>query len=315
VVFTYNCTDSINMVLRGWLKPGSHVITTSLDHNAVARPLEYLRKSLPIEVSRVPFRAHGEIVPEDLKFNIRNNTTLIVLTHGSNLLGSVVRLPEIVSIAKEAGIPVLLDAAQTAGRIPIDLGDAPVFLACSAHKSLFGFPGLGILIVPPGLNLEYWRLGGSGSSSESAEHPVELPMRLEAGTPNVPAIASVDAGITFISEVGIGEIHEKEIHFVQQLQNFLNHDSRFRSYSNFDQQERLAIASFNLDGVPSEELAVILDQSFGIAVRGGLHCAGVVHGQLGTLGEGCIRVSPGFFNTEEDMSHLMDALKQIAEKY
>lgn len=163
VVFTAGCTESINMVFNGFLKSGDHVIATHLDHNSVSRPLELLRRTLPIEVTRVPFDQNGYVPPEDIRIALRHNTTLIVLNHGSNVLGSVQPLEAFVSIAQETGIPLLVDAAQTAGRIPLRIRDAPVFVACSAHKGLYGMPGLGILTVPQGLELKKWNVGGSGS--------------------------------------------------------------------------------------------------------------------------------------------------------
>jgi cysteine desulfurase / selenocysteine lyase len=315
VIFTHNCTDSINMVLKGLLKMGDHVISTNLDHNAVTRPLEHLRKDMRLDISRVPFDKKGSVDPILLRGNIQRNTRLIILNHGSNVLGSVQPLPAFLSLSLETGIPILIDAAQTAGRIPIEIGDAPAFLAFSAHKALFGMPGLGLLTVPAGFQLQKWREGGSGTASETLHHPDELPYRLEAGTPNSLAIASLQNGLGFITREGMQKMHRHEMDLALRLHHFLVSDNRFVVYSRTELGERLPIVSFNLRKAPPDEVAAILDQNFGIAVRGGLHCAATVHAQLGTSPEGCVRISPGYFNTQNELETLILALNSIAEGY
>lgn len=312
LVFTHNATDSINIALKGLLKPGDHVITSNLDHNSVSRPLEHLATSRQVTVTRIPFDSHGNVHAEQYEHALTPATRLMVLTHGSNVLGSVQALSSFVELAKRAKLPLLLDAAQTAGRIPIRLQDDPILLACSGHKALFGLPGTGILTVPPGIEIEKWREGGSGSTSESLEHPAELPMRLEAGTPNFAGIASLYEGICYLEQKGIDAIHDHEILLAAQLQHFLSADKRFMLHSI---DPRVAVIAFNITRVPPEEAAAILDSEFGIAVRSGLHCAGVLHAQLGTLPNGCIRVSPGYFNTLAEIDTLLLSLSKIAEAY
>jgi cysteine desulfurase/selenocysteine lyase len=309
VIFTYNCTDSINIVLNGFLKSGDHVIATNLDHNSVSRPLESRTKK-NIELKRIPFLTNGKVDIQECKKALQKNTSLIVLNHGSNVLGSVQDVEAFLPL----GIPILLDAAQTAGRIPITVGESPIFVAFSAHKSLFGMPGLGVLIVPPGFTLNSWREGGSGTASEKLEHPTELPMHLEAGTPNFLSIASLFYAMEFIEKERMGKIHQKERQLAQVLFDFLREDQRFVLYSPF-LKEDLAVIAFNIRNVSPIDVATILDQRFGIAVRAGLHCAAVLHQQLGTSPDGCIRVSPGYFNEEEDIARLTDALKEIATSY
>jgi cysteine desulfurase/selenocysteine lyase len=310
VIFTYNCTDSINIVLKGYLQSGDHVITTHLDHNSVSRPLESMVRDKRIQVTRVPFGAGGALDPESYANAIRNNTTLIILNHGSNVLGTVQNS----ELFLREGIPVLMDAAQTAGRISISLRNHPVFLVCSAHKSLFGMPGLGILIVPKDFPLAVWREGGSGTASEELAHPADLPMHLEAGTPNFMGIAALSHGLSFIEKEGMEKIHRKEWNLARILFDYLQSDPRFHVYSRMAEQD-LAVLAFNLSNTPPDEVAAILDQRFGIAVRAGLHCAAVLHQQLNTLPDGCLRVSPGYFNTEEDMAILIEALNLIADGY
>lgn len=315
VVFTYNCTDSVNMVLKGLLSPGDHVVTSALDHNAVSRPLERLRREGGIAVTRLPFDADGFVDPDRVRESIVRSTKIIVLCHGSNVLGSVQPIGPFVDLSVSTGVPLLIDAAQTAGRLPVESGDAPVFVACSAHKGLYGMPGLGILAVPAGIELRNWREGGTGTASESLEHPADLPMRLEAGTPNFLSIASLHFALEFLKQQGIESIHRKELDLALALHDFLASDSRFSVYSALRKGTRTAVVSFNLRNAAPEEVAVILDQRFDIAVRSGLHCAAVLHEQLGTMPGGCVRVSPGYFNTPDDIAALIDALKTIADGY
>jgi len=315
VIFTANCTDSINMVLKGYLRRGSHVVASNLDHNAVSRPLETLHRNGIIEITRLTFNVGGYLSPSVVLESVKHNTTLIVLCHGSNVLGAVQDLKAIAGLSKERGIPLLVDAAQTAGRIAIQADDALMFVACSAHKALFGLSGLGILTLPENSELSPSREGGTGTSSESIVHPQQLPERLEAGTPNVAAIASLKYGLDFIESEGMDAIHEKEMRLLNQLYSQLYDDSRFEFYSKPEAGPHVAVAAFNIKGVPAEEAAAILDQSFGIALRAGLHCAAVLHQQLGTIPGGCLRMSPGFFNSEVEIDQTSKALKQIAEKY
>lgn len=316
LIFTAGCTDSINMALRGLLSPGDHVIASALDHNAVSRPLEELRLKNGLDVTRVAFGEDALLDPAEVRRGINRNTKIIVLTHGSNVLGSVQPLEPFVEIARDAGIPLLLDAAQTAGVVPVREDGAPVLIACAAHKGLFGLPGLGILTVPAGLEIRKWRVGGTGTLSENLLHPEELPLRLEAGTSNSPAIVSAATGVEFIASVGMEKIHSHETCLAARLHRFLRDDPRFEIYSKSNTSGKgLGTVAFNLKGVASQEVAAILDQSFGIAVRGGLHCAAVLHQQLGTVPDGCLRVSPGYFNTPDQIETLISALGQIASGY
>lgn len=314
VIFSYNCTDGINIILKGLLQRGDHVIASNLDHNSVSRPLQSLIRTREIEVDRVPFDTFRHLKMEEVAKRMRSNTKLIVLTHGSNVLGSVQELEPFLALATAEKRLILLDAAQTAGRIPIAIGDAPVFVACSGHKNLYGMPGIGIFTVPPGVKLLKWREGGSGTTSESLQHPDDLPMALEAGTPNFLSIASLQQGIAFIQKEGMSKIHKREMSLALQLRQFLAAEDRFLLYSSLS-ENCLPVVSFNVRGASPVEIATILDQSFGIAVRSGLHCAAVLHAQLGTSPDGCLRVSPGYFNTPAEMQSLISALMKIAEAY
>jgi cysteine desulfurase family protein len=315
VIFTSGCTDSINMVLKGYLQSSSHVIASNLDHNAISRPLESLRKTGSIEVTRIAYDQYRYINVSQIKEAINSSTTLIVLSHGSNVLGTLQNLEEIAAFAKDTGIPLLVDAAQTGGRIPIQADAAPMFVACSAHKALFGMPGLGILTLPENISIRPMREGGTGTSSESVIHPEQLPERLEAGTPNVPAIASLRFALDFLEQEGVESIHRKEMRLVNYLIDQIKSDERMILYSDPTKGPHVAVVALNIRNVPADEAAAILDQKFGIAVRAGLHCAAVLHQQLGTMPGGCLRISPGVFNTKEDIDQLSKALVNIAEQY
>jgi selenocysteine lyase/cysteine desulfurase len=290
------------------------VIASNLDHNAISRPLESLKRAGTIQLTRIPFE-DGYLNPDQLKMAINSSTTLIVLTHASNILGTVQNLEQIGAIAKSANIPLLLDAAQTAGRLSIHADSAPMFVACSAHKSLFGLPGLGILTLPENISLPPMREGGTGTASESVIHPDQLPERLEAGTPNVTAIASLRFALDFIESEGVESIHQKELELVYDLVKTIRTDDRFQIYSDPVNGPHVAVVGMNICNVPAEEAAAILDQNYGIAIRAGLHCAAVLHQQLGTLPGGCLRISPGVFNTKEEIAKLGEALHKIAEQY
>jgi selenocysteine lyase/cysteine desulfurase len=231
------------------------------------------------------------------------------------VLGTVQDLEGISALSVQAGIPLLVDAAQTAGRIAIAADSARMFVTCSAHKGLFGMPGLGILTLPENTTLRPIREGGTGTSSESVIHPEQLPERLEAGTPNVPAIASLRYALDFIEEEGIEAIHRKEMELVQRLIGKLRSNNRILLYSDPEHGPHVAVMALNVRDVPPEEASAILDHSFGIAVRAGLHCAAVLHQQLGTLPGGCLRISPGVFNSKEEIDQIAEALNNVIEQY
>ena len=314
VVFTAGCTDSINIALKGLLLPGDHVVVSSLDHNAVSRPVEELRSS-NVHVTRVAFDECGRADIAAVANAITSATRLLVLTHGSNVLGVVQPLEPFLDLARSYGVPLLLDAAQTAGRIPIQQEDAQLLIASSGHKGLYGMPGVGILTVPEGMMLRKWRTGGTGTGSESLQHPDDMPMRLEAGTPASPSIASLLYGIEFLETEGIAKIHQVEMNLVSKLAEFLESDDRFVIYPGAGCKRELAVVSFKLRKVGTQEVAAILDQNFGIAVRAGLHCAAVLHSQQSTVPDGLVRVSPGYFNTEQEIDTLISALRQIADAF
>jgi cysteine desulfurase/selenocysteine lyase len=311
-IFTLNCTDALNMAIKGVLREGDHVVTTNLEHNSVSRPLQALADAKVITLTRVPADSSGTVHPDDIRRAITSKTRLIVLTHASNVLGTVQPAAEIARIAREHEVLFLLDAAQTAGVIPIDIrGWGIDLLAFPGHKSLLGPTGTGGLYVGSRVQLRPWREGGTGGDSSSPTQPREMPYYLEGGTPNVLGIAGLVAGIRFVQERGLETIHRQELQLVDRLRQWLLERDGFEVYGHGDPDRRVATLSFRVHAWPASEVAAILDASFDIAVRPGLHCAPYIHKALGTFPEGTVRVSLGPFNTEQDIETLCAALSQI----
>jgi len=311
-IFTLNCTDALNMAIKGVLREGDHVVTTNLEHNSVSRPLQALANAKVITLTRVPADSTGTVHPDAIRRAITSKTRLIVLTHASNVLGTVQPAAEIGRIAREHEVLFLLDAAQTAGVIPIDIrGWGIDLLAFPGHKSLLGPTGTGGLYVGSRVQLRPWREGGTGGDSSSPTQPREMPYYLEGGTPNVLGIAGLLAGIRFVQERGLETIHRQELQLLDRLRQWLLERDGFEVYGHGDPNRRVATLSFRVQAWPASEVAAILDASFDIAVRPGLHCAPYIHKALGTFPEGTVRVSLGPFNTEQDIDTLCAALSQI----
>ena len=313
IIFTLNCTDSLNIGIKGLLRKGDHVITTYLEHNSVSRPLEGLVRKGIITVTRVNNTEEGFIDLEELYKAFTPKTRLVVIVHGSNVIGSVQLIKEIGKISKEKGTIFMVDAAQTAGVIPIDVErDNIDLLAFPGHKALFGPPGTGGLYVGPGVNLETWREGGSGVDSESELQPEELPFKLEGGTTNTVGVAGLGAGIAFIQKEGIEKIRQHEMELTQYLLQKLSEMKKVRIYGSRDGEMRIGTVSFNIEGLSPAEVGAILDESFSIACRTGLHCAPYTHKKLGTFPEGTVRFSMGYFNTRKEIDFAINSLAQIA---
>lgn len=312
-VFTLNCTDALNMAFKGVLVEGDHVVTTDLEHNSVSRPLRAMELAGRIALTRVRAAGDGTLDPDAIRKAITPRTRLIALTHASNVLGTIQPIAEVGRIAREHNLLFLVDAAQTAGAIPIDLQAALIdLLAFPGHKSLLGPTGSGALYVGPRAKVGAWREGGTGGDSASETQPREFPYFLEGGTPNVLGVAGLAAGIKYIQEQGIDQIHAQEVELTERLWRRLDEIGGYRVYGHRDMSQRVATLSFKSDTLAATELGGILDQAFDIAVRPGLHCAPYIHRALGTFPEGTVRVSPGPFNTKDDIDQLARALAEIA---
>jgi len=311
IVFTSNGTEAINLALKGFLKPGDHGIISSMEHNSVVRPLNSLKND-GVNVTIVQCDKQGKLNPDCVFKEIKENTRLIVLTHASNVTGTILPVEEIGEIAAKKGIPLLVDAAQTAGTIPIDvLRNNISLLACPGHKSLLGPQGTGFLYICEGFNLKPLIEGGTGSNSELSEQPDFLPDRFQSGTLNTPGIAGLKAGIEFINKKSIQTIKEHEDMLSKTFINKLKEINRVRIYGPLSIKEKTAVVSFNIKGKDSADIATALDEKYQIMVRVGLHCSPHAHKTIGTFPDGTIRVSFSIFNTVHEIDYFIDSLKVI----
>jgi cysteine desulfurase family protein len=311
-VFTLNGTDALNAAFKGVLDPGDHVITSNLEHNSVSRPLRAMQLAGRITLTRIVADGGGTIDPDAIKQAITSRTRMIALTHASNVLGTVQPVGEVGKIAREHNLLFLVDAAQTAGVIPIDVRELAIdLLAFPGHKSLLGPTGTGSLYVGTRAKVGAWREGGTGGDSSSETQPREFPYFLEGGTPNVLGVAGLAAGIKYVTERGLCDIHEHETGLTERLWRKLEEIGGFEIFGHRDPAKRVGTLSFRTEAVSAPELAGILDQAFDVAVRPGLHCAPYIHRSMGTFPEGTVRVSAGAFNTEAEIDHLAKALGEI----
>ncbi len=298
VIFTQNCTHSVNCVLKGILKKGDHCVISSLEHNAVVRPL--VKTGVSYSVATVSLTDNRQTV-ENFKEKIKPNTRLVLCTGASNVLGKILPIEEIGKICKSKGIMFCVDAAQTAGVLPIDMQKMNIdFLCIAPHKGLYAPMGVGVLIARKNLPNTIIE-GGTGTNSLELYQPDALPERLESGTVNVPAIVGIFAGLDFVQKIGISNIYKGELGLIQNLYSNISNIKGISLYTPFPKQGVYApLLSFNVKGIDSAKAASILSQN-GIAVRGGLHCAPFAHRQIGTLENGTVRVSVSSFNNNREI--------------
>ncbi len=316
LVFTANATEALNLAVKGLLRPGDHAVTSSMEHNSVMRPLRALEKA-GVELTVAPCASDGSLDPGEIARAIRPNTKLIVLTHASNVVGTVLPVAAVGRLARSHGVPLLVDAAQSAGCYPIDVETMNIdLLAFSGHKSLFGPQGTGGLYIRPGLEsrLEPLKYGGTGSFSEHENQPDFLPDKYESGTPNTVGLAGLGAGVRFVMREGLGNIRKKEERLTGLLLNGLAAIPGAVRYGNGDPGGRVAVVSFNISGVPSSDVALQLEEDFRIMCRPGLHCSPAAHKTLGTFPQGSVRLSPGHFHSVLDIEKTLEAVRQIARK-
>ncbi|MDI3507865.1 MAG: hypothetical protein PWP48_889 [Clostridiales bacterium] len=311
IVFTYNATDAINLAIKGFVRNGDHIITTSMEHNAVARPLTALQRQ-GVDVSFVPCGSDGTLNAADIECYIRSNTRLIAMTHASNVTGTILPINEVGEIAHEHGITFLVDAAQTAGTCDIDVAEMNIdMLAFPGHKGLLGPQGTGGLYIKKGVELQPLKQGGTGSNSESLIQPDLMPDKFESGTLNTPGIAGLAAGVEYILGKGVDAIHAHEIGLIKQMLEELSSLNGVSIYGHSDAEGRVGIISLNIEGITDGELSNILDQGYDIATRAGLHCAPLAHTTIGTIDKGAVRFSVSCFNTRDDIDAAVSALKDI----
>ncbi|MFH1701197.1 MAG: aminotransferase class V-fold PLP-dependent enzyme [Candidatus Zixiibacteriota bacterium] len=313
--FSYNATDALNLIINGLVEPGDHVVTTNVEHNSVIRPINHLVRDNGVEATFVPFDGDGFVDPDDIKKAIKSNTKLVVVNHGSNVLGTVQPITEIGAVCREKEVLFAIDSAQTAGKVPIDMKAMNIdVLAFTGHKSLMGSTGIGGLCVRKHVELKHTRSGGTGVRSAYPYHLDEYPYRMEYGTPNVVGIASLAAGQYWIVESGgIDKIHDHEMKLTQRLIDGFENIDGLIMYSSGKLDRRISTLLVNIDGLEAGDVGIMLDVDFDIAVRTGLHCAPLVHKQIGTLDiHGGVRFSIGPFNTEDHIDRAIEAVADIA---
>ena len=314
VAFTLNATDALNIALKGLLRTGDHVVTTDLEHNSVARPLRALEAERRIEVSRVRAAGDGTVDPGDIRRAIGPRTRLVAILHASNVSGARIPIPEIGRAARERGVLLLVDAAQTAGAFPIDLRrDLIDVLAVPGHKALLGPSGTGALLLGEGVEVPALREGGTGTHSESTEHPREYPQRLEAGSPNAPGIAGLAAGVEHLLERGVESVRAHLAALGRRLEEGLDGLPGLAWYGPRRSADREPIYPVNLDGYRPADLAAALESGFRVQARAGLHCAPGAHRALGTFPEGACRLSLGASSSMEDVDAALAALRELAK--
>jgi cysteine desulfurase/selenocysteine lyase len=312
IIFTKNATEALNLVIQGVLAAGGHTAITSLEHNSVWRPLEALARAGKASYSIVACESTGMLDTARFEEALLPNTRLIVCTHASNVTGGLLPIADIAELAAEHGIPVLVDAAQTAGRYALDPESAGIqYLAFTGHKELFGPQGTGGLYIAPGWEIEPLMYGGTGSRSESSMQPDFFPDRCESGTLNAMGLAGLRAGVEFVQDKSIAEIRRHEGELYERLLSGLLSLPGLTLYGPKDWEFRVGLVSFNLDGLTSSEVASRLDQAYGICVRSGLHCSPLAHRTIGTLENGAVRASFGYMNRAEDVDRMLEALGDI----
>jgi cysteine desulfurase/selenocysteine lyase len=313
-IFTLNCTDALNMAIKGIVQPGDHVITTDLEHNSISRPLVALQRAGVITLTRV-VSANGYVDPDEIENAITPKTSMVAVTHASNVLGTVQPIETIAAIVRKTDALLLVDAAQSAGVVPIDLRATPIdLLAFPGHKALYGPTGTGALYVGPRVDgrLRPWREGGTGGDSSSPTQPTVLPYLLEGGTPNVLGVAGLAAGIAWVIERGPDRLRRHEVELLQQVVDWVQDSDGWTIAGRWDPETHVgALSLVAPHGLAPQDLGAILDTSFDIAVRPGLHCAPYIHRALGTFPDGTLRLSPGPFTTRDDIAAFVTALSEI----
>jgi cysteine desulfurase family protein len=307
VAFTQNATMSLNMAIKGILKSGDHVLTSTGEHNSVIRPLYSLKEKIGIEIDYV----------SDGNFEkyIKENTKALIVNHISNVTGKIMDIERIGRVCKENNLIFMVDVSQSAGFLKVDMQEMNIDVICfTGHKSLYGIQGIGGICIREGVRIEPFLEGGTGTNSKVPRQPKEMPELLEAGTLNVPGILSLGAGLDFINEVGLEKIREHEIKLTKKFIKGLKKIDGVELYDDVE-RERGPVVSINIKGLDTGELAMLLDEEFNIMVRSGFHCAPLKHEEIGTVDQGSVRFSFGYFNTEEEIDYALKSLEKISKNF
>lgn len=311
IIFTSNATDSLNLAIKGSLKSGDHVITTSMEHNSVLRPLKSMEKE-GVQISIIYGNREGKINPEVIKKEIKENTKMIACTHASNVTGTIMPIKEIGKIAKENKLIFLVDASQSAGCVPINVKTMNIdLLAMPGHKGLLGPLGTGILYVDPKIKLKHLKEGGTGTNSRDVRQPYDYPEGYESGTINAPGIIGLGGSVSFVKKIGIEKIGNYEEKLILILHQELDRNKNIVIYGPKNVKDKVGIFTFNIKGMECEQVAQELNDKYNIAVRAGFHCAGLAHKTIDTLEIGAVRVSVGPFNQVKDMKYAAQAIKEM----
>ena len=317
IIFTFNGTDSLNLAIHGVLTAGDHVVTTAVEHNSVLRPLRHLEDQGLIEVTRVGCDAQGIVDPRDVESALRTSTKLVAMVHASNVTGALQPIEEVTRAAHARGALVLVDAAQTLGHLPLDVEDLQIdLLAAPGHKGLLGPLGTGILYIRQGVEerLDSFRQGGTGSRSEEDRQPESLPDKYEPGNHNAPGILGLAAGVAYLQDRGLDQLRRHSKQLTQRLIDGFSMIEAVTIYGPSSAERQVEVVSINVQGYGPQELAAALEAGYRIQVRGGLHCAPLMHEALGTLDSGgTVRFSLGPFSSEEDVDAAIGAVREIAE--
>jgi cysteine desulfurase / selenocysteine lyase len=316
IAFTFNCTDGLNQVLFGSLSPGDHVVTSAGEHNSVLRPLRYLEQSAGLKLTVVDVDEFGFFDAKAICDAVLPETRLVVLQHVSNVTGAIQPIDAIAEFLKDRETLLAVDAAQSAGHLPLNVTDWPAdFVACAGHKGLLGPLGTGLLYIAPGreVALKPLRRGGTGSRSELDVQPDAMPDRFESGNQNAPGLVGLNAGLGFLQDKTVEAIAQHEQSLAESLVESIRSIDSIKIHRGSDGSRHTGVVSISSELYTSDELATILDEHFGIDTRAGLHCAPGMHRRLGTLDrQGTVRISVGVHTTDDDIAQVVDALKEVS---
>ncbi len=313
--FAYNASDALNILIQGMVSKGDHVISTTLEHNSVIRPLNHLKRDGVIDVDFVPYSGDGWMDPDAIAGRFRENTSLVVVNHGSNVIGTLQPVAEIGRRCRERGIRLVIDAAQTAGVVPIDVGEMCIdALAFTGHKSLLAPTGIGGMYVAEGVEVRHTRYGGTGVKSAYPYHLDEYPYRLEVGTVNVLGIVGLLKAQEYIQKRGLEAIYRHEMQLFARLQEGLQGIDGVTLHGTTSLESRLPVLSFTVEGLDPADVGTMLDVDHNVAARTGLQCAPLVHEQMGTAPRGTVRFGVGPMNEQSDVDAAIEAVRQIAKR-
>ncbi len=312
VIFASNASDALNLIIQGMIEPGCHVVSSRLEHNSVLRPLHHFQEQGLLTYDLVKFDGQGRVDPEDVARAIKPETKMVIINHASNVIGSIQDVEAIGRVCRSHEVPLILDAAQSAGLVPIRMRDWGIgALAFTGHKSLMGPSGIGGLVCTGDVDIRSTRFGGTGVDSESLVHTQSYPHRLETGTLNLLGIIGLGAGLEYVEQAGIDVTRTREVALAQRLAQGFSEISAVRMYGTSGWDKRLAVLLINIHTMVPEDVGAILDGDYGIAVRTGLHCAPLVHQDLNTFPQGGVRFSIGPFTTSDDVDVAISAMAEI----